>query len=102
MYETIDIKVMATDMDGTFLDFKGQYNQQRFLDSFCKMKEQGIRFVCISGNQYDQLISFFPGLEHEIEVLSENGALIFEKGKLIQKSPIDKTLCFKLLSYLHD
>jgi hydroxymethylpyrimidine pyrophosphatase-like HAD family hydrolase len=30
------------------------------------MKAQGIRFVVASGNQYYQLISFFPEIAHEM------------------------------------
>lgn len=37
------------------------------------MKRQGIRFVVASGNQYYQLISFFPEIAHEIAFVAENG-----------------------------
>jgi hydroxymethylpyrimidine pyrophosphatase-like HAD family hydrolase len=37
-----------------------------FLAQYARMKEQGIRFVVASGNQYYQLISFFPEIAHEI------------------------------------
>ena len=34
-----------------------------------------------SGNQYYQLISFFPELKDEISFVAENGAFVFEHGK---------------------
>lgn len=34
-----------------------------------------------SGNQYYQLISFFPELKDEISFVAENGALVYEHGK---------------------
>lgn len=38
-----------------------------------QMKAQGIRFVVASGNQYYQLISFFPEIANEIAFVAENG-----------------------------
>ncbi len=53
------IKLIAVDMDGTFLSDQKTYNRERFMAQYRQMKEQGIRFVVASGNQYYQLISFF-------------------------------------------
>lgn len=52
------IKLIAVDMDGTFLNKEMGYDKERFLKQYAKMKEQGIRFVVASGNQYYQLKSF--------------------------------------------
>ncbi|HAS9941873.1 TPA: HAD hydrolase family protein, partial [Salmonella enterica subsp. enterica serovar Typhimurium] len=40
------------------------------------MKKRGIEFVVASGNQYYQLISFFPELKDAISFVAENGALV--------------------------
>lgn len=56
----MSIKLIAVDMDGTFLSDAKTYNRPRFLAQYQRMREQGIRFVVASGNQYYQLISFFP------------------------------------------
>ena len=45
------------------------------------LKKRGIEFVVASGNQYYQLISFFPELKDEISFVAENGALVYEHGK---------------------
>lgn len=52
------VKVIVTDMDGTFLNDAKQYDRPRFLAQFAQLKQQGIEFVVASGNQYYQLISF--------------------------------------------
>jgi predicted HAD superfamily phosphohydrolase YqeG len=41
----MSIKLIAVDMDGTFLSDTKQYNRERFLQQYAQMKEQGIRFV---------------------------------------------------------
>ncbi len=52
------VKVIVTDMDGTFLNDAKQYDRPRFLAQFAQLRQQGIEFVVASGNQYYQLISF--------------------------------------------
>ena len=62
----MSVKLIAVDMDGTFLSDAKTYNRPRFLNQYQRMREQNIRFVVASGNQYYQLISFFPDIAHEI------------------------------------
>ena len=62
----MSIKLIAVDMDGTFLSDQKTYNRERFMAQYQQMKAQGIRFVVASGNQYYQLISFFPEIANEI------------------------------------
>jgi hydroxymethylpyrimidine pyrophosphatase-like HAD family hydrolase len=38
----MSIKLIAVDMDGTFLSDTKQYNRERFLQQYAQMKEQGI------------------------------------------------------------
>lgn len=77
------IKLIAVDMDGTFLSDQKTYNRERFLAQYQQMKTQGIRFAVASGNQYYQLISFFPELKDRISFVAENGALVFDRGEQI-------------------
>ncbi len=48
----MSIKLIAVDMDGTFLSDQKTYNRERFMAQYQQMKAQGIRFVVASGNQY--------------------------------------------------
>ncbi|STV76798.1 hydrolase [Klebsiella michiganensis] len=70
------VKVIVTDMDGTFLNDAKQYDRSRFLAQFAQLQQQGIEFVVASGNQYYQLISFFPEIRDQISFVAENGALV--------------------------
>ncbi len=62
----MSVKVIVTDMDGTFLNDAKTYNQPRFMAQYQELKKRGIKFVVASGNQYYQLISFFPQLKDDI------------------------------------
>lgn len=53
------IKLIAVDMDGTFLNSQSKYNEARFKEIHSKLDEKDIHFVVASGNQYYQLKDFF-------------------------------------------
>lgn len=71
------LRLVAVDMDGSFLDDDMSYDRPRFARVHAALRERGIRFVVASGNQYVQLRSFFPGRD-DIIYVAENGALIME------------------------
>lgn len=75
------VNVIVTDMDGTFLDDAKKYDRTRFMAQYQELKKRNIEFVVASGNQYFQLISFFPELQDEISFVAENGALVVEHGR---------------------
>ncbi|MGV3346118.1 Cof-type HAD-IIB family hydrolase [Enterobacteriaceae bacterium LUAb1] len=79
----MSVKLIAVDMDGTFLDDRKHYNKRRFLAQYAELKARGIRFVVASGNQYYQLIRFFPDICDEIAFVAENGAYIVDQGKVL-------------------
>ena len=72
------VKMVAVDMDGTFLDNQKQYDRPRFMRCYGGMKARGIKFVVASGNQYYQLKSFFPAVASEIAFVAENGAWVLD------------------------
>ncbi|KRM86812.1 Cof-type HAD-IIB family hydrolase [Lacticaseibacillus thailandensis] len=69
------IKLVAVDMDGTFLNDAKDYDRAHFARIHHELDKQGIRFVVASGNQYYQLRSFFPDYPDTVYV-AENGAYI--------------------------
>lgn len=86
----MSIKLIAVDMDGTFLSDQKNYNRDRFMAQYQHMKRQGIRFVVASGNQYYQLISFFPEIAHEIAFVAENGGWVVSEGEDIFNGELTK------------
>lgn len=69
------IKMIATDMDGTFLDSEKRFDPE-FIDIFYKLKEKNIKFVIASGNQYYRLFQKFIPLSDQIYFIAENGSFI--------------------------
>lgn len=84
------LKLIAVDMDGTFLNDEKQYDREWFLKQYKKMKEQDIHFVVASGNQYYQLKSFFDDIQDEISYVAENGAYVVDRGEEVFAADIPK------------
>lgn len=67
------IKLIATDMDGTFLNNHGDYNRSRFAKIYASLQQQGIQFVIASGHQAVELADFFSDYP-EMWMIGGNGA----------------------------
>ncbi|WP_459177106.1 Cof-type HAD-IIB family hydrolase [Ewingella americana] len=77
------VKLIAVDMDGTFLNTQGDYNRARFAAQYAELQRRGIKFVVASGNQYYQLKTFFDALDPDIAYVAENGAYVVDKQQEI-------------------
>lgn len=86
----MSVKLIAVDMDGTFLDDRKNYNRARFAEQYQQMKARGIRFVVASGNQYYQLRSFFPGIDHEISFVADNGGWVVSENQDVFNGALTK------------
>ena len=94
------VKMIAVDMDGTFLNSSNDYNRSLFAGLYEKMRRSNVRFVVASGNQYYQLKSFFPDIENEISFVAENGAFIVSEGKEIDHARMDYKTVHDILDIL--
>ena len=80
------IKVIATDMDGTFLTNNKTYDKVLFNRLFDKFMADDIKFVVASGNQYRQIIQQFPKHKHQMTFVAENGGHIIGKWQNLARS----------------
>lgn len=69
------IKLIATDMDGTFCDKNKKWSPE-FNDVFYQMKEKGILFCAASGRQYMSLYNDFQPLSDDMLFIAENGGYV--------------------------
>ena len=94
------IKMIVTDLDGTFYHKDLTYNKKWFNELYGKMKENNIQFVVASGNQYYQLISFFDQRD-EMAFVAENGGYIVDRTEEIYATEIKKEICHKVLDVIN-
>lgn len=95
------IRLVAFDMDGTFLNSQNDYDRSRFKRIFKQLQEQGIRVAAISGNQYQQIRSFFTAEANHMTIVSEVGAVIVENGVRIFDAHFEKPVVERVLEILH-
>lgn len=93
------IKLIATDMDGTFLDDRGSYDRQRFEIVLARLEERKIPFVVATGNSMGRLLDLFAGLENRILFVADNGGHVYENGqtrvrKILSIEQIEEVLAF--------
>ena len=86
------IKLMATDMDGTFLDKKSQYDAERLRKLLVQAREKGICFVVASGRAVKSLKDVFADFQDQVIFLGENGTVVEHKGKTLYEEIIPRKL----------
>lgn len=98
----MSIKMIAVDMDGTFLNKQSVYDHERFLKVYDQLKQKDIRFVVASGNPYKQLQGNFEEVKDELTYIAENGAYILEKNEELLLESIDQENVEKIIRKLKE
>ena len=93
------IKVIATDMDGTLLDARGQLNLPRLEKILDQLDQRGIRFVIATGNEIHRMRQLLEHLVDRVVLVVANGARIFENNELIQAQTWDDAIVDKALAH---
>ena len=95
------IKVIATDMDGTFLDDKGSYDKERFSQILDAMDARDMHFVVASGNSMSRLKPMFAETFDRLHFVAENGGQVVSYGKLLCQEFMAFNDVEKLLRYFN-
>ena len=85
-----DIKLIATDMDGTFLNAQHQYDQDLLRKVLASCKEKGIYFAAASGRALLSLKSLFKGFEDQMIFIAENGSVVEFHGEDLYEATMSK------------
>ena len=88
------IKLVVTDMDGTFLNDKKEFSNE-FWEIHSEMEKKGIKFVVASGRQYQNLRKNFDKIKNKIVFIAENGSYVVEKEKEIYSRILSKEIIKK-------
>ena len=91
------IKLVATDMDGTFLDGNGRFDMDRLKSLLGSYKEKGIYFAVASGRGFLSLEKLFADVRDDIIFIAENGSLVEYKVRTCMKRPCLVSSIYQLL-----
>ena len=95
----MDIRVIATDMDGTLLDPKGQLDLPRLEKILDKLDQCDIRFVIATGNEVHRMRQLLGHLAERVVLVVANGARIFENNELLQAQTWDDDMVDRALDH---
>ena len=95
----MEIKIVATDMDGTLLDPRGQLDLPRLEKILDKLDHRGVRFVIATGNEVHRMRQLLGHLAERVVLVVANGARIFENNELIQAQTWDDAMVDRALDH---
>ena len=95
----MEIKVIATDMDGTLLDPRGQLDLLRLEKILDQLDQRGVRFVIATGNEIHRMRQLLEHLADRVVLVVANGARIFENNELLQAQTWDDDMVDKALAH---
>lgn len=95
------IKVIASDMDGTFLNDNGTFDKKRFQTQLDQLAQKQMHFISASSNQYQHLLNTFKNVTGPISYVCNNGALVVdERGAILSEDVIDHLVLRKALDWM--
>lgn len=93
------IKFIATDLDGTLLNERGELPETIF-SLISRLEKRGILFAPASGRQHANLCSLFAPVSEKLLFVCENGALVRKGGKTLYLNPLPAPLVKDALSII--
>lgn len=96
----MSIKLIATDMDGTFLRDDHTYNHSLFAKVFRQLERHNIYFVAASGSSFPRLQREFKDYTAKMGFISQNGSVIHLGSKLFKSFPINQESLARVIHVL--
>lgn len=96
-------RLIATDLDGTFLDVHGDYDHARLDALLVDLDRRGSRLVLATGDPLDHVYQLFGDLKHAdlLTYVVEDGAMIVSgTGTVLQQNAMPATLSRQAIAWI--
>lgn len=80
----MSIKLIASDLDATFLKNDKSFNEPLFQEVLDKLHAQGGQFVVATGNHVKKIKEYFRNFDGQYQLIANNGAEVILNGELKQ------------------
>ncbi|ACS85589.1 HAD-IIB family hydrolase [Musicola paradisiaca] len=94
------IKLIITDLDGTFLNSAGDFNRMLFPDVNALMQRKGVHFAPCTGKQCDRVEELFGASAADFWILGDSATRIKHRGRYAYQSLIDNALGREMIATL--
>jgi hypothetical protein len=94
------IKLVLTDMDGTFLNNSGDFNRELYKDVKKIMKEKGVVFAPVTGKQCERVEELFGNDSDDLWILGDSATRIKHNGEFVYESLLSNNLGLEIIRLL--
>ncbi len=96
------IKLIITDMDGTFLNSNSEFNRPFFQEVNALMKEKGVAFAACTGKQCERVEAIFGADSEDIWILGDSATRMKRNGCYEYESLIPNELGLQIIQKLEE
>lgn len=96
------IKLVLTDMDGTFLNNSGDFNRELYKDVKKVMKEKGVVFAPVTGKQCERVEELFGDDSEDLWILGDSATRIKHNGEFVYESLLSNKLGLEIIELLEE
>lgn len=94
------IKLIITDLDGTFLNSRGDYDRASYATVYKLMAEQGVHFAACTGKQCESVEELFGHNHKTMWIVGDSAACIKFNGTFIYRSFMPNELGCRIINTL--
>lgn len=94
------IKLIITDLDGTFLNSQGDYDRASFADVKALMSAKGVHFAACTGKQCERVEELFGHFSEDVWIIGDSATRIKFNGEFIFQSLIRNALGLRIIDTL--
>ncbi|POP45994.1 hydrolase [Superficieibacter electus] len=94
------IKLIITDLDGTFLNSHGEYDRALFADVRALMAEKGVHFAACTGKQCERVEELFGDFSRDVWIVGDSATRIKYNGEFMFQSLIRNETGQRIISAL--
>lgn len=94
------IKLIISDMDGTFLNSEGDYNRELFQEVLKTMREHGVQFSPCTGKQVERVEELFGEVSKDFWILGDSATRIKHQGEYVYQSLLNNALGLDIITQL--
>ncbi|MFD1363648.1 HAD family hydrolase [Lentibacillus salinarum] len=96
------IKLVLTDMDGTFLNNDGDFNRELYQDVKQMMNEKGVVFAPVTGKQCERVEELFGEDATDLWILGDSATRIKHNGEFVYESLLNNQLGLEIIRSLEE
>jgi Cof subfamily protein (haloacid dehalogenase superfamily) len=96
------IKLVLTDMDGTFLNNSGDFNRELYKDVKKLMKEKGVVFAPVTGKQCERVEELFGEDAENLWILGDSATRIKHNGEFVYENLLSNQLGLEIIQLLEE